>query len=165
MEAVASERSTRDDQSNEAASFGAPGGMVGDRGPLLAVVKNDKIAFVVVGGLNTLIGALWFIVFESTVGQVAGYMASLVLSHVAAVLCAFVLYRRLVFRVRGHVIRDLVRFEMVYLAALGVNAALLPLLVEVGGLTPIAAQMLIVSVTALMSYVGHKHFSFRRPRT
>lgn len=136
--------------------------MVGDRGPLLSLVRNDKVAFVIVGVVNTVVGALWFVLFESTIGTIAGYMVSLVLAHVAAVLCAFVLYRTLVFRVRGHVLRDLVRFELVYLTALGVNAVLLPLAVEVGGLAPIPAQLGIVFVTAVLSYLGHKHFSFRR---
>jgi putative flippase GtrA len=136
--------------------------MVGDRGPLLTLVKNDKVAFLLVGAMNTLIGLLWFVAFESTIGRIAGYMVSLLLAHVAAVLCAFVLYRWLVFRVRGHVLRDLLRFELVYLSALAVNAVMLPLLVELGGLEPIPAQLLVVFVTAVMSYVGHKHFSFRR---
>jgi putative flippase GtrA len=140
----------------------APGGMVGSRGPLLDLVKNDKLAFLVVGAANTLIGGGWFLLFQTTVGQLAGYMVSLVLAHIAAVLCAFVLYRRLVFRVTGHVWRDLVRFEMVYLSALAVNAVLLPLSVEVLGIPPIPSQFLIVFVTAVMSYFGHKYFSFRR---
>lgn len=143
----------------------APGGMVGSRGPLLDLVKNDKIAFVIVGAANTAIGFMWFILFELTVGQVAGYMVSLVLAHVAAVLCAFVLYRTLVFRVTGHVLRDLLRFELVYLSALAVNAVLLPISVEVVGIPPIPSQLLIVFVTAVMSYVGHKYFSFRRPQS
>lgn len=136
---------------------------MGSRGPLLDLVKNDKVAFVIVGAANTVIGALWFVAFQLTVGSIAGYMVSLVLAHLASVLCAFVLYRWLVFRVRGHVLRDLIRFEMVYLGALGVNAVLLPLLVEVVGIAPIPAQFTIVFVTAVLSYLGHKHFSFRRP--
>jgi putative flippase GtrA len=79
------------------------------------------------------------------------------------VLCAFVLHRRLVFRVTGNVLVDLVRFEMVYLGGLGINAILLPVLVEVAQLPVIMSQFLIVSVTALVSFFGHKHFSFRRP--
>jgi putative flippase GtrA len=157
--------SGRDAREVEQAEVAAPGGMVGSRGPLLDLVKNDKIAFVIVGAANTAIGFFWFILFELTVGQVAGYMVSLILAHVAAVLCAFVLYRTLVFRVTGHVVRDLVRFELVYLSALAVNAVLLPISVEVVGIPPIPSQFLIVFVTAVMSYVGHKHFSFRRPPT
>lgn len=141
----------------------APGGMAGSRGPLLDLVKNDKIAFVIVGVANTAIGFFWFILFELTIGQIAGYMVSLLVAHVAAVLCAFVLYRTLVFRVTGHVLRDLLRFELVYLTALAVNAILLPISVEIVGIPPIPSQLLIVFITAVMSYVGHKYFSFRRP--
>lgn len=141
----------------------APAGMVGGRGPLLEIVKNDKVAFVLVGAANTAIGAIWFILFELTLGRVLGYMVSLLLAHIAAVLCAFVMYRQLVFRVKGHVLRDLARFELVYLTALATNALLLPLAVEVGGWRPIPSQLAIVALTATMSYIGHKHFSFRRP--
>lgn len=133
------------------------------RGPLLGLVKNDKIAFVIVGVANTGIGALWFVLFEMTIGRAAGYMASLVLAHVAAVLTAFVLSRTLVFPVRGHVLRDLARFWVVYLTGFGINLALLPLAVEVLGLAPIPAQLAIVPITAVVSYVGQKYFAFRRP--
>jgi hypothetical protein len=78
------------------------------------------------------------------------------------VLTAFVLYRRFVFRVRGHVWLDLWRFELVNLSALGINALALPFVVQVLGLQPIPAQLLVTCVTALISYFGHRDFSFRR---
>lgn len=132
-------------------------------GPLMAIVKNEKIAFLIVGVANTVIGALWFIAFEVALGSFAGYMVSLLMAHIASVLCAFSLYRWLVFRVRGHVLRDLIRFEMVYLGALALNAVLLVLFVEAIGFEPIPAQLMIVFLSAMISYVGHKRFSFRRP--
>lgn len=135
------------------------------QGPLLIRVKNEKIAFVIVGVANTFIGAGWFIFFEMTAGRIAGYMVSLALAHVASVLCAFILYRWLVFRVRGQVLRDLARFEVVYLGGLVLNALLLPFSVEVMGIAPIPSQMMIVFITAAVSYLGHKYFSFRRAST
>lgn len=90
-------------------------------------------------------------------------MVSLVLAHIAAVLSAFTLSRTLVFPVRGHVLRDLFRFWLVYLTGFAINLALLPFAVEVLGLTPIPAQLVIVPVTAVISYVGQKYFAFRRP--
>jgi putative flippase GtrA len=127
-------------------------------------MRDQRAAFVVIGGVNTLIGYITFVGFELTVGPHAGYLVVLLLAHVTSVLCAFVLYRRLVFRVRGNVLRDLARFESVYLTALGVNIVLLPLFVEIGGLPVIAAQSVIVVLGAAISFFGHKHFSFRRPR-
>ncbi|WP_229715045.1 GtrA family protein [Subtercola lobariae] len=139
-----------------------PAGMQGTPGFMLRVVKDYRVAFLIVGTANTVIGFLWFALFQATIGQVWGYMATLLFAHVASVLCAFILYRRFVFRVRGHVWRDLARFESVYLVALGINAILLPLLVEFGHLIPIVAQALIVFVTTLVSFFGHRNFSFRR---
>ncbi len=131
-------------------------------GPLLRIIKDRRVAFLIVGGINTVVGFGWFVLFEVTIGRLWGYMAALVFAHVAAVLCAFVLHRRFVFRVTGHVWRDLVRFEMVNLASLGINLVLLPILVEFTPLPPIAAQALIVFVTTIVSYVGHRYFSFHR---
>ena len=140
----------------------AIGGMSGPDGPLLRIVKDRRVAFLLVGVTNTVVGFGWFILFDLTIGRMWGYMATLLFSHVAAVLCAFVLYRKFVFRVRGHVWVDLGRFELVYLTSLAVNAVLLPILVEFAHLQPIVAQALIVFVTTLISYFGHSRFSFRR---
>ena len=90
-------------------------------------------------------------------------MTSLLISHVLGVLCAFVLHRRFVFRVRGHVWLDLARFEVVNLAALGLNAVLLPLLVEVAGLPVILAQVVAGGARGVGTYFAHLLFSFRRP--
>lgn len=139
-------------------------GGTGPDGPLLKLIKDRRVAFLIVGTINTVVGFGWFVLFQFTIGQVWGYMATLLFAHVASVLCAFVLHRRFVFRVRGHVWVDLVRFEMVYLVALGVNAVLLPILVEFADLEPIIAQALIVFVTTMISYFGHSRFSFRRKK-
>jgi len=142
----------------------APGGMSGPDGPLLNLVKDRRIAFLVVGAINTGVGFLWFTLFLWAFSGVEqfGYMLALLCSHVTSVLCAFVFYRTLVFRVRGHLLLDLARFEVVYLVSLGINAVLLPVLVEFAHLHPFVAQLLIVFVTTLVSYFGHKSFSFRR---
>jgi putative flippase GtrA len=138
--------------------------MSGPDGPLLRLIKDRRIAFLIVGVINTIVGFAWFALFDISIGRLWGYMATLLFAHVASVLCAFVLYRRFVFRVRGHVWIDLARFESVYLVALGINALLLPLLVELAGLQPIVAQAVIVFVTTLVSYIGHSRFSFRRKK-
>lgn len=57
--------------------------------------------------------------------------------------------------------RDLAPFESVYLVALGINTAVLPILVQFGA-NRIVAQAAITLVLTVLSYVGHRHFSFRR---
>jgi len=142
----------------------APPGVAGPDGPLLRIIKDRRVAFVVVGGVNTVVGFGWFTLFTFALERWIGYMGVLVLAQVVSVLCAFVLYRRFVFRVRGHVMRDLLRFSMVYVVAFAVNAVLLPLLVEVAGLPVLLSQALIVVVTTVVSYLGHRYFSFARKK-
>ena len=135
-------------------------------GPLLRLVADRRVAYLIVGVFNTANAFLLFIVAQWILGDsFAGYMSSLLISHVLGVLCAFVLHRRFVFRVRGHVWLDLARFEVVNLAALGLNAVLLPLLVEVAGLPVILAQVVAGGLAVIGTYFGHLLFSFRRPAT
>jgi len=141
-----------------------PGGMSGPPGWLLRIVRDQRVAFLIVGGINTVVGFLCFAGFLALFGQ-RRYLLALVCAHVVAVLIAFVLYRFVVFRVRGHVLADLWRFETVYLSALAVNFVLLPVLVEFAHLPALLAQALIVLVTSVMSWLGHKHYSFRRSGT
>jgi putative flippase GtrA len=143
----------------EAATDKARGGLA----RFLGLRHDQRVAFIGVGAFNTVFGALVFAGLELTLGRAAGYMIVLLIAHVIAVICAFFMHRRFVFRVQGNVLVDLMRFETVYLGALVINAVLLPLLVEVGGLPVIPSQFLIVGVTAVISFFGHRHFSFRRP--
>lgn len=141
-----------------------------DRGWLLQRVRDQRVAFLLVGGLNTAIGFLAFVGFDRLYaalapewGGVVHNTVTLACAHVVSVIIAFVLYRTLVFRVTGHLWRDLARFESVYLVSLGVNWLLLNVLTVVLGLSAIFAQALVVAIIAMLSFFGHKYFSFRRP--
>jgi putative flippase GtrA len=138
-------------------------------GPLMRLIHDQRVAFLVIGVINTIFGFAIFIACSETVGhlvdhrfgKVAGSLATLGITHVLSVLFAFVMHRRFVFHVRGNVWRDLPRFWSVYLTTGAINLVALPVLVELG-LQRIPAQVIIVASTTLLSYFGHRHFSFRR---
>jgi putative flippase GtrA len=89
-------------------------------------------------------------------------MLSLFLSYAVAIFCAFLLHRTFVFRVRGRFWLDLARFTMVNLLGFGLNALLLPVAIVTTGMAPVVAQGGVALVVAVLSYGGHKYFSFRR---
>jgi putative flippase GtrA len=130
------------------------------------LLSDERFRFLLVGGVNTVVGYGLFVVFELSIGKhiAVGYLVSLYLSWALASILAFFLHRRFTFRIAGrqHLVRDFFRFVGVSLVALAVNSVALPLLVEVAHLVPIFAQALIVVVTTTISYLGHKFFSFRR---
>jgi len=128
------------------------------------LLADERVRFVLVGGTNTVVGFGLFVVFELTIGRSLGYLVSLYLSYLIAVALAFVLHRRFTFRVSGtgKVLIDFVRFAGVYVVTLVINTAALPLLVELVGFVPVVAQAIVVVVTTVVSYFGHRFFSFRR---
>jgi putative flippase GtrA len=143
-----------------------PPGVGGDDGLLLRIIKDRRVAFLFVGGLNTAIGTMWFALFDWWLGSKwngYGHYPALVITYVVSILCAFVLYRKIVFKVHGNVLRDLARFSTVYISAFAVNLVLLWVMVHVFHWHAFLSQCLITFVTTIFSWVGHNRYSFRRP--
>jgi putative flippase GtrA len=128
------------------------------------LLGDERVRFVLIGGINTVVGYALYALLYLSAGRFIGYLGALYISYVIAIGIAFVLHRRFTFRVSGtgNVFVDLVRFAAVYVVSLIVNTLLLPVLIELGHVQPLVAQAAIVIVTTLISYFGHKLFSFRR---
>jgi len=161
------EHVTEDDKTIQPAAPATPGGMSGPDGPLLRLFKDRRIAFLVVGGLNTGIGFLWFIAFSllfrtTAPEQAWTVFAVIACAQVTSTVSAFFLYRRLVFRVRGHAWLDFARFCLVYAGSFALNLLVVPPLKLWLGMDEIVAQFLFTFVIAVISWFGHSRFSFRR---
>lgn len=143
-----------------------PPGVGGEDGLLFRIIKDRRVAFLFVGGLNTAIGTMWFALFDWWLGTKwngYGHYPALILTYIVSILCAFVLYRKIVFKVHGNVLRDLARFSTVYISAFAINLVLLWVMVHVFHWHPFLSQCLITFVTTVLSWVGHNRYSFRRP--
>ncbi len=136
--------------------------MVGEPGPLLRIITNQKVAFLAVGGFNTAAATVWFIGWQLVTDDRLGYHFNLVASYLCNVLTAFLLYRHLVFRVRGHFWLDLWRFTLVNFTMFALNMVVMTLAVSVLGFPIIPSQLVITPILAIGSYFGYRDFSFRR---
>ena len=143
-----------------------PAGMHGEPGPLFRLVRDQRVAFLIIGGINTLMGtalvrrlpaACW-----ATASGRTPTCSACGCAHVCAVLTAFVLYRRFVFRVRGHVWAGPRAVRAGEPQCARHQRARAPVRGPGPRLAPIPAQLLVTCVTALISYFGHRDFSFRR---
>ena len=134
------------------------------RGLPARLLRDERVRFVIVGVVNTVVAYALFVVFELAFG--GRYFLSLGLSYLFATLLAFALHRRYTFGVSGRdrLVTDFLRFESVYVVMLAINAALLPALVEGAGWPTLVAQAVCVVVTTVTSYLGHRFFSFRHSR-
>lgn len=139
-------------QANRAGSFALAG----------KLVRDQRLLFLAVGGANTVIGFSFYVFYLRVVGL--PYVVALALAWICATLVAFGLHRTFVFRVSGHVFRDLWRFVSVNIGAFLINIALLPVVVEFITSNPLVAQFEITAVTVVLSFFAHRDFSFRRKK-
>lgn len=133
----------------------------GDPGPLQRLFKDQRFLFLMVGGANTAFSTMLFaalIVFLPSIPA----SVSVCIAWAVALLLFFFVYRRLVFRVRGHVWLDLARFAGVNVFGLLVHVGCLLVLVDLAGLPAIPVQVTTTVVVVAFNYLAHKYFSFRR---
>lgn len=112
------------------------------------------------GIINSAFGFAAFAALQLSLGSFVHYLWVLCLAHVAAVLEAFFVQRRFVFRSRRPWLPELARFWSVYLGILAVNIPLLLLLVKIGRVPVLPAQFCILVALAFGSYAIHRSFTF-----
>ena len=132
-------------------------------GPLLRLVRRQELAFAVVGAVNTAMGIGLTIGWLWVLGDAVPPSVAVAAAYATGVGIAFVLHRRLVFRVRGRVLRDFAGFLAVNSGGLVANALLLELAVTVLGFPRTPAAVVVMGTVAVGSYFGHRYISFRRP--
>ncbi|GGK67063.1 GtrA family protein [Nocardia camponoti] len=132
-------------------------------GPLLRVVKRQELAFAIVGGFNTLLGMALAVFWLHVLGDGRPGLA-MVLAYAVSTVVAFVGHRTLVFRVRGHVLRDFVAFCGVNAGGLLLNVVLVEVAVTGFGLPAAPSAVVVMGIVAVVSFFGHRYISFRRPR-
>lgn len=123
--------------------------------------RREQLLYLVVGAWNTVFGYGVWALMQYLLGDYLHYLVVVVLAWPVAVLNAYLGYRIIVFRSRGSVLREFPRFSLVYLATLVVNLALLPIALAVLPFNIYAIQALFTVVVIVVSFLSHKHYSFR----
>lgn len=133
-----------------------------DPGPLLRIVRRQEVAFAMVGVVNTGLGMALTVMWLAILGHRVPAAVAPALAYSISIFIAFVLHRYLVFRVRGHVVRDFLAFVAVNSGGLLMNMVLLQLAVSVLHLPSIPSALVVMGLVAVGSFFGHRHISFRR---
>lgn len=124
--------------------------------------SGRPIRYLAAGGFNAALGLtfypalLWLFPYFRT-----HYLVALLIAQVTCTVIAFTVYKLIVFRSQGNLIREFGSFIVFYLLNYMVNWALLPVMVEYFHMSPIIAQWLFVILLAASSYVWHSRISFR----
>ena len=137
-----------------------PGRAASGRTAQLYERRHEQILYLVVGAWNTLFGYAVWALMEYLLHDQLHYLIILVLSWPFCVVNAYVCYRIFVFRSKDSVWRELPRFSLVYLVMLAAGLLALPILLRTLPFNIYVIQAGYTGVVVVLSYLGHKFFSF-----
>lgn len=123
---------------------------------------HRAVPYLLVGGYNTVVGYLLFFLTNYFLKDNVHYLGILGISFMLSLTHAYVGQRWIVFRSSAPWPGEYFRFFLVNLSGLAGNAVLLVVFVE-AGIGLMISQALSVVIVAIVSYFGHRHFSFRSP--
>lgn len=122
----------------------------------------QELRFLLAGAYNTVFGYLTFTLLYFLLHTRIHYLVVALLCQPVSLTSAFIVHRNLVFKSQEQWQRSFIRFNLSQLAAFLFGVVGLYSLVRFGHLAPLVAQALVVTASVLVTYLLHRHFSFRR---
>jgi putative flippase GtrA len=122
----------------------------------------QQVRFLAAGGFNTAVGYALFSVMFLLFGRWVHYLLIGLAAHMIAVVNAFVVHRKLVFRSTDDWWPAFVRFNVSQVVSLTFGMAALYSLVEFARWNPLLAQLAATVVSVVLNYLLHRYFSFRK---
>ena len=120
--------------------------------------------FLITGVWNTLFGLLVYTLLYTWLHKHVHYLVLMIPANILAITNAYIGYKLFVFKTRGHIIREYLRFYVVYGVSIGMNFLIMFIMVDGLGVHPLISQFVGVGITTVCSYIGHRHFSFSRKK-
>lgn len=126
---------------------------------ITGLLRHYQVRYLLVAGSTS----LGYILLMALLNKAAGlhYMWAIVIAQIITICTAFWFYRGFVFRSKGSVWGDFLRFLSIWMTGAIAGIIGTPFLVEVFGLDPVFAQVLAIIIVAVFSFLGHTFFSFR----
>ncbi|KWX86473.1 hypothetical protein AMQ83_18695 [Paenibacillus riograndensis] len=122
-------------------------------------MKNQTIKFLIVGVLNTIVG---FAVYAGMLLFLkVNYSFALLVSHVIGVIHSYIWNNKWTFGVKDYNLRSMMKFILVYTLTFFVNLLLLSIFIHQLGINKFYAQAISLFITTLISFFGHKYWSFK----
>lgn len=122
---------------------------------------KKKLRYIIIGAWNTLFSYAAFVFLYFYTSSFLHYMVILALSQIAGITNAYICYKFFVFKTKGNIVREYLRFYVVYGTTFIVNLVLIAFFVELLKINPIVSQGIIAIVVVIMAYFGHSRFSFK----
>jgi len=126
-------------------------------------MSSTKFRFVIVGGINTLIGLSTFpLIFWFLAPLNLHYLIILLISQFLCINFSFFMNKWFVFRSHGDYLNEYLKFILFHISHIILNFVFLPILVELFAIQPIIAQFIFSILVIASSYVWYSKITFLR---
>ena len=139
--------------------------------PQLGRTSSTLLRYLFVGACNTLFGYGCFALSTMLLSPLLayGYVVASLLANLVAITFSFLGYKWFVFKTQGNYLKEWIRCLGVYASSMLLSAAALPFVVSMvhkqtgnARTAPYIAGAIVLVFSILLSFSGHRHFSFAR---
>ena len=128
----------------------------------LTVERRQQMRFLLAGAWNTAFGYLAFLLAYELLGGSYASVPALILGYAIALPQSYAVQRFAVFQSRSAWRAQFSRFALVNTSIFVANLVLLPIAIRLCDVDPRVAQAIFILLTTIISYLAHKHFSFKQ---
>lgn len=127
----------------------------------LLIHHKEKIQYLVTGIWNTIFGYGIFSLLHYLFKEMINDNIVLTISYIFSITNAYILYKLMVFKTKGNVCKEYIRFYFVYIWVYLMNIILLPIVTKAFNGDIYRSQAVIIILITIMSYFGNKKFTFK----
>ncbi|MEA4873662.1 MAG: GtrA family protein [Synergistaceae bacterium] len=123
-----------------------------------ALTNDQRVRFLIVGGINTAVG---YGTFAAVIFLGGHYIVANVIATAVGMTVSYFLNKYFTFRQYKKSFTEIIRFISVYFFSFMLGNVVLYVMVDIISISPYLAGALNLIFTTLISWFGHKYFSFR----
>jgi putative flippase GtrA len=123
-----------------------------------ALTNDQRVRFLIVGGINTAVG---YGTFAAVIFLGGHFIVANVIATAVGMTVSYFLNKYFTFRQYKKSFTEIIRFISVYFVSFMLGNVVLYVMVDIISISPYLAGALNLIFTTLISWFGHKYFSFR----
>lgn len=126
------------------------------------LLGSEKVRFLIAGVVNTAFGYGAFALLYFLLSTRFHYTIIILFSVFTNITFSFLTHKFYAFRARGSWIREYLRYYVVYSVPILFSFAGFSFCIEILHMNAYVTQAVLTAISTVMSYIGHKNFSFRK---
>ncbi len=126
----------------------------------ISEIKAQSIRYIITGIWNTVFGILVYALLIKLLGE-NHYILLAVVSNIISITNAYICYKLFVFKTKGNILKEYLKCYVVYGLSMLLGRFFYMFFVDIAGLNPVIANIISVLLLTIVSFVGHRYYSFK----